>query len=77
MIWTILVLVLAIALFMFGGKLVKVDAKKPTSGAMIGKKVISHCYIVSVITPERCIYRYAFTHFTYQFMQYCILSFSI
>lgn len=40
MIWTILVLVLAIALFMFGGKLVKVDAKKPTSGAMIGKKVV-------------------------------------
>ena len=40
MIWTILVLVLAIALFMFGGKLVKVDAKKPTSGVMIGKKVV-------------------------------------
>ena len=46
MIWTILVLVLAIALFLFGGMLAKVDAKKPTTGSILTKKIIK---LVSVL----------------------------
>ena len=46
MIWTILVLVLAIALFLFGGMLVKADAKKPTTGSILTKKIIK---LVSVL----------------------------
>jgi protein-disulfide isomerase len=38
MIWTILILVLAILLFVFGGMLLKHDAKKPNVGKMICKK---------------------------------------
>ena len=41
MTWTILVLIAAIALYMFGGALVKQDAKKPTQGAKLGKKAIN------------------------------------
>ncbi len=40
MTWTILVLVLGIALYMFGGALVKSDAKKPSKGAVLVKKAI-------------------------------------
>lgn len=46
MIWTILVLVLAIALFLFGGMLVKGDAKKPTTGSILTKKIVK---LVSVL----------------------------
>ena len=46
MIWTILVLVLAIALFLFGGMLVKADAKKPTTGSILTKKIVK---LVSVL----------------------------
>ncbi len=46
MTWTILILVLAIALFLFSGKLVKIDAKKPTAGSMLKKKSIM---IVAII----------------------------
>ena len=46
MIWTILVLVLAIALFLFGGKLAKFDAKKPTAGSILTKKIVK---LVSVL----------------------------
>lgn len=46
MIWTILVLVLAIALFLFGGKLAKFDAKKPTTGSILTKKIVK---LVSVL----------------------------
>ena len=46
MIWTILVLVLAIALFLFGGMLVKADAKKPTTGSVLIKKIVK---LVSVL----------------------------
>ena len=38
MTWTILVLVLGIALFMFGGMLLKQDAKKPSAGVKMVKK---------------------------------------
>ena len=34
MTWTILVLVLGIALYMFGGMLLKHDAKKPSMGVI-------------------------------------------
>lgn len=40
MTWTILVLVLGIALYMFGGMIVKQNAKKTTVGAGLGKKAI-------------------------------------
>ena len=40
MTWTILVLVLGIALYMFGGALVKTDAKKPSKGAVLLKKAV-------------------------------------
>ena len=40
MTWTILVLLLGVALFMFGGKMLKQDGKKPAAGAMWAKKAI-------------------------------------
>ena len=54
MIWTILVLVLAIALFLFGGKLVKIDAKKPTTGSVLVKKTVK---LVSVLLIAGCVCR--------------------
>ena len=54
MIWTILVLVLAVALFLFGGMLVKVDAKKPETGSVLVKKTIK---LVSVLLIAGCVYR--------------------
>lgn len=41
MTWTILVLVLGIALYVFSSKLVKQNAKKPSAGAKYAKKVIN------------------------------------
>ncbi len=38
MTWTILVLILGIALYMFGGMLLKHDAKKPSMGVILTKK---------------------------------------
>ena len=46
MTWTILVLVLAVALYLFGGMLIKVDVKKPAAGAKLGQQVIR---VVAVI----------------------------
>ena len=40
MTWTILVLVLGIALFMFGGMMLKSDAKKTSAGVIMAKKAI-------------------------------------
>ncbi len=54
MIWTILVLVLAIALFLFGGELVKIDAKKPTTGSVLVKKTVK---LVSVLLIAGCVCR--------------------
>ncbi len=48
MTWTILVLVLAVALFMFGGKLLKQDAKKPAPGIMWAKKAIKLLAIIMI-----------------------------
>ena len=54
MTWTILVLVVAIALFMFGGMLLKQDNKKPTPRAIMAKKAIS---LVSIILVAGCVCR--------------------
>jgi len=48
MTWTILVLLLGIALFLFGGMLLKGDGKKPTMGAMLGKKLIKLLAIILI-----------------------------
>ena len=48
MTWTILVLVLGIALFMFGGMLLKQDAKKPSAGVKMVKKAIKLIAIIMV-----------------------------
>ena len=63
MTWTILVLILAIALFLFGGMLLKGDAKKPTMGFMICKKSIK---LLSILLIAGCVTRlyipYYLTH---------------
>ncbi|MBO5834065.1 MAG: thioredoxin domain-containing protein [Alphaproteobacteria bacterium] len=48
MTWTILVLVLGIALYMFGGMLFKGDSKKPTAGNIYAKKAIKIGAIILV-----------------------------
>ena len=48
MTWTILVLVLGIALYMFGGMMLKHDAKKPAMGAIMAKKAIKVIAIIMV-----------------------------
>ena len=54
MTWTILVLVLAIALFLFGGMLLATDGKKPSTGVILGKKAIK---LVAVMLIAGCICR--------------------
>ena len=48
MTWTILVLVLGIALYMFGGMLLKQDTKKPAMGVIWAKKAIKVISIIMV-----------------------------
>lgn len=48
MTWTILVLVLGIALYMFGGMMLKHDAKKPAMGVIWAKKAIKIIAIIMV-----------------------------
>lgn len=48
MTWTILILLLAIALYLFGGMLVKGDAKKQTMGYIICKKSIKLLAIILI-----------------------------
>ena len=48
MTWTILILLLAIALFLFGGLLVKGDGKKPTIGKMLIKNLIKVLAIILI-----------------------------
>lgn len=48
MTWTILVLVLGIALFMFGGMLLKTDGKKPSTGVILTKKAIKLIAVIMV-----------------------------
>ena len=52
--WTILVLVLAIALFLFGGMLLKQEGKKPSTGTILTKKVMK---LVSVLLIAGCVCR--------------------
>lgn len=54
MTWTILVLVLAIALFLFGGMLLKNDGKKPSTGITMAKRAIK---LVSVLLIAGCVCR--------------------
>lgn len=54
MTWTILVLVLAIALFLFGGKLLATDGKKPSTGVILGKKAIK---LVAIMLIAGCVCR--------------------
>jgi protein-disulfide isomerase len=46
MFWTIVILIAGIALFLFGGMFVKLDGKKPVTGAVIAKKSIK---LISII----------------------------
>ena len=63
MTWTILVLLLAIALFLFGGMLFKGDAKKPTKGFILGKKVIKLVAILLIAGSVTRLYiPYYLTH---------------
>ncbi len=48
MTWTILVLILGIALFMFGPMVLKVDGKKPGTGIILAKKAIKLVAIILV-----------------------------
>ena len=63
MTWTILALILGIALFLFGGMLVKGDDKKPTMGVILCKKVIK---LIAIILVAGCVTRlyipYYLTH---------------
>ena len=54
MIWTILILVLAIALYMFGGKFIKFGGKKASTLDMIVHKSIS---VISIILIAGCVCR--------------------
>ena len=60
MTWTILVLLLAIALFMFGGMLLPHDGKKPSTGAILVKKSIK---LVSIILISGCMARLVMPHY--------------
>ena len=63
MTWTILILILAVALFLFGGMLVKGDAKKATMGLIICKKSIK---LLAILLMMCCVCRlyipYYLTH---------------
>ncbi len=54
MTWTILVLVLAIALYLFGGMLIKTDGKKPAAGAKLAQQIVR---VVAVILMAGCVCR--------------------
>ena len=48
MTWTILVLVLAIALFLFGGMMLKQNGKNPSMGVVLAKKSIKLVAIILI-----------------------------
>ena len=54
MTWTILVLLLAMALYLFGGMLVKGDAKKPTMGLIICHKSMK---LLAILLISGCVTR--------------------
>jgi len=55
MTWTILVLVVGIILFMFGGMLFRTDSKKPSTGIILGKKAIK---LISILLITASAYLY-------------------
>ncbi|MBO4625702.1 MAG: DsbA family protein [Alphaproteobacteria bacterium] len=54
MIWTIIILIVGIVLFLCGGMLVKQDGKKPTTGGIIINKLIK---LISIILIAGCVCR--------------------
>ena len=54
MFWTIIVMIVGIALFLFGGMLVKQDGKKPTTASIICKKTIK---LISIFLIAGCVCR--------------------
>lgn len=48
MTWTILVLLVGIALFVFGGKMLKCEAKKPAAGKILAKKFVKVFAIILI-----------------------------
>ena len=48
MTWTILILLIGIALFLFGGMLLKGDGKKPTMGTILTKKLVKLFAIILI-----------------------------
>ena len=60
MIWTIIILALAIVLFMFGGILFKQEGKKPSAGAMVAKKFVK---LVAIIVISGCVTRLYVPHY--------------
>ena len=63
MFWTIIVLIVGIALFLFGGMFVKQDGRKPTTASIIVKKLIK---LIAIFLIAGCVCRlytpYYLTH---------------
>ena len=60
MTWTIMVLLLAIALFLFGGMVLPHDGKKPSTGIILVKKVIK---LVAIVLIAGCVCRLYMPHY--------------
>ena len=54
MFWTIIVLIVGVALFLFGGMFVKHDGKKPTTASIIVKKLIK---LIAIFLIAGCVCR--------------------
>ena len=54
MFWTIIVLIVGVALFLFGGMFVKQDGKKPTTASIIVKKIIK---LIAIFLIAGCVCR--------------------
>lgn len=62
MTWTILVLVLGVALYIFGGMLLKNDGKKPSTGIILGRKIMQVVAILLIAFSVRLYIPYYLTH---------------
>lgn len=62
MTWTILVLVLGVVLYVFGGMLLKHDGKKPSTGNILGRKVMQVVAILLIAFSVRLYIPYYLTH---------------
>ncbi len=54
MLWTIIILIVGVALFLFGGMFVKQDGKKPTTASVIVRKLIK---LISIFLIAGCVCR--------------------